>query len=109
VSAPTLPPSDPTVAAPPPDPREPITRLLRDLGSRPSGLSDREAARRLERYGRNALTVGHSRTWPRALGRQFTHPLAVLLLLAAVLSVVAGTTALAWAILAVVVLNAVYR
>jgi calcium-translocating P-type ATPase len=82
--------------------------LLRDLGSRASGLSAREAARRLERYGPNALTVGHHRTWPRALVRQFTHPLAVLLLLAAVLSVVAGTAALAWAILAVVVLNAVF-
>ncbi|MCU1613624.1 MAG: Calcium-transporting ATPase 1, partial [Frankiales bacterium] len=71
------------------------------------GLSEREAARRLERYGPNALTVGHGRTWPRALVRQFTQPLAVLLLLAAVLSVVAGTPSLAWAIVAVL-LNAVF-
>jgi calcium-translocating P-type ATPase len=109
VSVPTLsPPADSTIADPPLDPREPVARLLRDLGSQPSGLSGREAARRLERYGPNALTVGHHRTWPGALVRQFTHPLAVLLLMAAVLSVVAGTPSLAWAILAVVVLNAVF-
>ncbi|MCW2617579.1 MAG: cation transport ATPase [Modestobacter sp.] len=109
MSAPTLPPpADPTIAGPLLDPRESVARLLRDLDSQPSGLSGREAARRLERYGPNALTVGHHRTWPRALVRQFTHPLAVLLLLAAVLSVVAGTPSLAWAILAVVVLNAVF-
>jgi calcium-translocating P-type ATPase len=108
LSAPTLQPPAELTAGAPPDPREPVVRLLRDLGTQPSGLSGREAARRLERYGPNALTVGHHRTWPRALVRQFTHPLAVLLLLAAVLSVVAGTAELAWAILAVVVLNAVF-
>jgi magnesium-transporting ATPase (P-type) len=108
LSAPTLPPADPSITAPLLDPREPVARLLRDLDSQPAGLSGREAARRLTRYGPNALTVGHHRTWPRALVRQFTHPLAVLLLLAAVLSVVAGTPSLAWAILAVVVLNAVF-
>jgi magnesium-transporting ATPase (P-type) len=96
------------MTGPPLDPREPVARLLRDLGSQASGLSGREAARRLERYGPNALTVGSHRTWARALVRQFTHPLAVLLLLAGVLSVVAGTPELAWAILAVVVLNAVF-
>jgi calcium-translocating P-type ATPase len=109
VSAPTVPPpAGSSPAGAPPDPREPITRLLRDLGARPGGLSDREAARRLERFGPNTLTARATRTWPRALGRQFTQPLAVLLLLAAVLSVVAGTPALAWAILAVVLLNALF-
>jgi Cation transporter/ATPase, N-terminus len=37
------------------DPREPITRLLRDLGSSPTGLSEREAAHRLEHHGPNEL------------------------------------------------------
>ncbi len=35
----------------PRDPREPIERLLRDLGVRAEGLSEREAARRLLAYG----------------------------------------------------------
>ena len=94
-----LPPPDatPDATAPgaPPDPREPVTRLLRDLSSRPAGLSEREAGRRLGRYGPNSLVARTTRTWPRALARQFTQPLAVLLMLAAVLSVVAGTPQLA--------------
>lgn len=102
MSAPTM----PDRIAPAPDPREPVTRLLRDLGSRAGGLSEREAERRLARYGPNTLAAATARTWPRALLRQFTQPLAVLLLLAAVLSVFAGTPQLAWAIVAVVLLNA---
>ena len=89
-----------------PDPREPIGLLLRDLASGTGGLSEREAARRLERFGPNALHSRRGATWPRALARQFTHPLAVLLLLAAVLAYVAGTVQLAWAILIVIGLNA---
>ena len=103
-----LPPPDSTAPGAPPDPREPVIRLLRDLSSRPAGLSQREAVRRLERYGPNSLVVRTTRTWPRALARQFTQPLAVLLMLAAVLSVVAGTPQLAWAIMAVVLLNALF-
>lgn len=90
------------------DIREPVPRLLRDLGTSASGLSAREASRRLERYGPNLLRRAGRATWPRAIARQFTHPLAVLLMVAAVLAVVAGTPSLAWAIFAVVVLNAVF-
>jgi calcium-translocating P-type ATPase len=96
------------VVAPAPDPREPVTRLLRDLGTRPEGLSDREAERRLAQVGPNELPQRGGRSWPRALLRQFTHPLAVLLILAAGLAVIAGTVQLAWAIAAVIVLNAVF-
>jgi hypothetical protein len=45
---------------------------------------------------------------PRAFARQFTHPLALLLLVAAALAWMAGTIELAWAIAAVVVLNALF-
>ena len=109
MSAPTTrPPSNGAVIAAAPDPREPASRLLRDLGSNPSGLSVREAARRLVQYGPNELRASQARTWPAALLKQFTHPLALLLLLAAVLAVVAGTPNLAWAIVAVVLLNALF-
>jgi len=57
-------------------------------------------------FGPNELQSRRGATWPRALARQFTHPLAVLLLLAAVLAYVAGTVQLAWAILIVIGLNA---
>ena len=88
------------------DPREPVAALLRDLATGPDGLSSLEAGRRLERYGPNRLPVHDELSWPGQLMRQFTHPLAVLLVLAAALAQVAGTPELAWAILAVVVLNA---
>ena len=74
------------------DPREPVARLLRDLRSSSSGLTDREAARRLTRYGPNALARGEGRSRWRSLGRQFTHPLALLLLAAAALAAM-GTRA----------------
>jgi P-type E1-E2 ATPase len=90
------------------DPLEPAVQLLRDLSSGAGGLSEREAARRLERFGPNELRTRAAPTWPWALARQFTHPLAVLLMLATVLAFVAGIAQLGWAILAVIVLNALF-
>ncbi|NUP53891.1 MAG: cation-transporting P-type ATPase [Catenulispora sp.] len=90
------------------DPREPLDDLFRDLGSRPDGLSEREAARRLVVYGPNTLVRHGGRRWPGELARQFSHPLALLLALAAVLAAVTGNPILAVAIFAVVVLNAAF-
>jgi magnesium-transporting ATPase (P-type) len=90
------------------DPREPVDVLLRDLRSARTGLSSAEAARRLDRYGPNVLEQRTRRDWPHALLRQFTHPLALLRIAAAALAFVSGTRELAWAILAVVALNAVF-
>jgi magnesium-transporting ATPase (P-type) len=88
------------------DPREPVERLLRDLRARPDGLPQREADRRLVVFGRNELTRREGRRWPRELARQLTHPLALLLWLAAALALIAGTPVLAAAIVAVILLNA---
>jgi calcium-translocating P-type ATPase len=90
------------------DPREPLGNLFPDLGSSPEGLSAREAARRLIVHGPNVLVRRGGRRWPAELGRQFTHPLALLLAAAAVLAGVTGTPNLAAAIAAVIVLNAVF-
>ena len=100
--------NDPRPAAASGDPREPVTRLLRDLRSRPEGLSGREAERRLVAHGPNELRRRGGRRWPRQLAKQFVHPLALLLWLAAALAFVAGTPALAAAIVAVIVLNALF-
>ncbi|MEU9048194.1 MULTISPECIES: cation-transporting P-type ATPase [unclassified Kitasatospora] len=89
-----------------PDPREPLALLFRDLRTSPQGLTEREAARRLTVYGPNALVRRGRRRWPRELAQQFTHPLALLLAFAAVLAAVSGAPALAVAILAVILLNA---
>jgi calcium-translocating P-type ATPase len=90
------------------DPREPLSALFTDLGSSPNGLSEREAARRLVTYGPNSLIRRGGRRWPAELARQFTHPLALLLAVAAVLAAVTGTPNLAAAIGTVIVLNAVF-
>ena len=85
---------------------EPVSRLLRDLRTSPRGLSSREAARRLVAYGPNELRRrGGHHVW-RELGRQFTHPLALLLWAAAGLAWLAGIGPVAIAILVVIFLNA---
>jgi calcium-translocating P-type ATPase len=92
----------------PPDALEPVDALYRDLRSRPEGLTSREAARRVVAYGPNELTRRGGAHWPAQLARQFTHPLALLLFLAAALAFAAGTVVLGLAVVAVIVLNAAF-
>lgn len=63
----------------PPDPREPLSRLRRDLHTGPHGLSSREADRRLAVYGPNEVRRRHRRSLLDDLVGQFVHPLALLL------------------------------
>jgi calcium-translocating P-type ATPase len=81
---------------------------LRDLRTSSQGLSAAEAGRRLVQYGTNELRRRGGRTWPAELGRQLTHPLALLLWLAAVLSFAVGSETVAIAVLLVIALNAVF-
>ncbi len=99
-------PGEPALEARPADPLEPLEQLFRDLRSSPHGLSGREAARRLEVSGPNELVRRGGRRWPGELAGQFTHPLAMLLAVAAVLAWASGTPRLAIAIAAVIMLNA---
>ena len=87
---------------------EPVEALFRDLRSRPQGLRSREVARRLVAYGPNELQRRGRAHWPAQLARQFTHPLALLLFLAAALAFAARTPLLGLAVLAVIVLNALF-
>jgi calcium-translocating P-type ATPase len=66
----------------------------------------REAARRLEQHGPNLIERRQGPSHLRDLARQFTHPLALLLWVAAALAAATGIPALAAAIVAVIVLNA---
>jgi len=84
-----------------------LSRLLGDLRSSRAGLSGREAARRLEAYGPNELREHARRPVWRDVVDQLVHPLALLLWVAAALSLVADASALAAAIVVVIVLNAV--
>ncbi|MDJ0394825.1 cation-transporting P-type ATPase [Rhodococcus sp. G-MC3] len=90
------------------DTNRPVADLFRDLRTGPDGLSEAESARRSTTYGPNILTRTHARRWPKELLTQFTQPLAVLLMLAAVLAWIGGTPALAYAVIAVIVLNAAF-
>jgi hypothetical protein len=90
------------------DAREPVERLLRDLRSSRPGLSGREAVRRLVVYGPNQLRRRGGRHVWRELGRQFSHPLALLLWAAAGLAWLAGIVAVAVAIVIVIFLNALF-
>jgi len=87
---------------------EPLDVLLRRLSSRREGLSAREAARRLVASGPNELERRRRRSSLQAFTRQLTHPLALLLWVAAALALAASSAVLAAAIVAVIALNAVF-
>ena len=90
------------------EPTEQVELLMRDLRSSPQGLSETEAERRLLQYGPNELRRRGGTKWPAELARQLTHPLALLLWLAAALSFAVGSTTVAIAVLLVIALNAVF-
>ncbi|MGB0097765.1 MAG: HAD-IC family P-type ATPase [Solirubrobacteraceae bacterium] len=82
--------------------------LLRDLDTTPRGLSSREADRRLVQYGPNALRRRGGAQWLHELARQLTHPLALLLWLAAGLSFLVGSQTVGIAVVLVIVINAAF-
>jgi calcium-translocating P-type ATPase len=87
---------------------EPQSRLLRDLRTTEHGLTSREAARRLAQFGPNVLSRRGGVQWPREIARQLTHPLALLLWVAAVLSFAVGSQAVGIAVVLVIILNAAF-
>lgn len=95
-------------AVPELDPEEEAGRLLADLRTQADGLDEREAARRLQQFGPNAIRRDAGRRWWRSVLDQFTHPLALLLWMAAGLSLATGVVTLAGAIVVVIVLNAAF-
>ncbi|MFI2281276.1 cation-translocating P-type ATPase [Nocardia beijingensis] len=88
------------------DPTERIDLLLRDLRGSRSGLTTREAERRLIHYGPNVLRRRGRRSPLRELARQFSHPLALLLWAAAGLAAAVGIVPVAIAIVVVIMINA---
>jgi calcium-translocating P-type ATPase len=100
--------TEPVVEPNVPDPLEPPERLFRDLRSSPAGLASREVERRLVHYGPNEIVRrGTGGSW-RPVVAQLTHPLALLLWAAGALAYAAGTPILAGAIVAVILLNAIF-
>jgi calcium-translocating P-type ATPase len=99
-------PPDVLVTTPGLDVEEEVPRLLAHLRTQVDGLDEREAARRLQQVGPNEIRRETGPRWWRSLLDQFIHPLALLLWLAAGLSLATGVLTLAVAIVMVIVLNA---
>ena len=89
-------------------PLGPSEMLMRQLRTTPRGLSEAAAAQRLRQFGPNELSKRAGPPWWRSVLAQFSHPLALLLELAAVLAFISASPVLGWTILAVVVLNAAF-
>ncbi|MBI3603095.1 MAG: HAD-IC family P-type ATPase, partial [Nitrospirae bacterium] len=88
---------------------------LKALDATPDGLSQEEARRRLAQHGPNSLQEIKGPSLTKRFLQQFSHFLAILLWIAAGLSFLAetlkpgeGMAALGWAILAVILINAVF-
>jgi len=78
------------------------------LGSRRAGLNKAEVAERLARYGHNTLPRLRRRAWYLELAANFIHLFALLLWAGAGLAWVAGMPQLAWAIIAVILINGLF-
>ena len=79
----------------------------RELESNHSeGLSSTEAKKRLEEYGPNALEEGKKKSIWSKLAEQFLDPMILILIVAAVLSIILGEVSDAVIIMAIVVVNA---
>ncbi len=84
----------------------PVEELIAKLGGRAdTGITQREAARRLEQYGPNTLRTVRRIPWYAILFRQFINVLIFVLLIAALVSFAIGELGDAVTILAIVVLN----
>ena len=102
------PPTPDLLSTPGLDPEEDVSRLLAHLRTQAEGLDEREAARRLAQVGANEIRRGTSTPWWRSLLDQLIHPLALLLWVAAALSLITGVLSLAVAIVVVILLNAAF-
>jgi len=80
---------------------------LQGVHSRREGLTEDEAAARLERYGPNQLEERRGRSPIIAFLEQFTEIMVIVLLVATVISFVVGETTDAVMILIIVILNAI--
>ena len=78
------------------------------LGSRRDGLNNAEVVERLARYGHNTLPRLRRRPWYLELAANFVHLFALLLWAGAGLAWVAGMPQLAWAIIAVILINGLF-
>ncbi len=83
-------------------------QVYEHLESSRKGLTDEEAARRLSVYGENVLTAKKPIPLWRRFAAHLVNMFAILLWVAAVLAFLSAQAALGWAIILVILLNAVF-
>ena len=81
--------------------------LLKQMQAQPGGLSSEEAARRLQEYGENALEEQARKKGYQVFLEQFTDFLVIILIIAAIISLISGNVESTIVIIAVLILNAV--
>jgi Ca2+-transporting ATPase len=86
----------------------PPEQVVEVLLSEPGGLTQAEAAERLERWGANRLPPQRRRPLILRLLDQMVHFMALLLWIAGALAFAAGTPQLGWAIWSVVLINGLF-
>lgn len=82
--------------------------LIRSLETSRDGLTSEESAARVERFGRNEIEVLKGTPLAVRFFANFYHLFAVLLWIGAALAFIGGLPELAWAIIAVIIINAVF-
>lgn len=76
-----------------------------DIREHSRGLTEAEAARGLERYGKNELKGGKKNSWLKTLISQFTDLMIIILIVSSVISFFMGQNSEGIAILVIIVLN----
>ena len=80
---------------------------LKSLGASENGLSDSRAQEALETYGENALTEQKKKSLVQVFLGQFCDLLVIILIIAAIISMVSGNVESTIVIIAVIILNAI--
>lgn len=84
-----------------------VADTFKELNTSSEGLSEREALLRLDKYGHNKLKELKKESWAIKFFRQFTDLLAIILIVAGLLSLIIGDPRGASIIFIIVVVNAV--
>jgi len=81
------------------------THFLDDIQESIHGLSESEAAKRLEIHGRNVIKEGKKKSWLKTLLSQFTDLMIIILIVSCIISFFMGENSEGIAILVILVLN----
>jgi Cation transport ATPase len=82
--------------------------LFKELNSSIKGLTVNEAGSRLQEYGYNEIKEVKKTSFAARFLANFTHLLAILLWIASILSFIGGVPQLGWAIILVIIVNALF-